>query len=348
MIGAGAALASGASMFIRRKFSASNFLKEVRQHNTNCLVYIGELCRYLSNTPVKPDDHKNPLKSIVGNGMRPDVWPGFKKRFGIKRISEFYGASEGNVAFANLLNKDCTIGFTTARVALVKYDIHEDEIVKDTQGRCIEVAAGEPGLLLGHISEEAVFEGYTDKAATEKKVLRDAFDEGDAWFNSGDLLREIDVGYTLGYAHYQFVDRVGDTFRWKSENVSTNEVGELINGYRQVHFSNVYGVDVPNADGRAGMVALNMNEGEENLDIAGFSAFVNDTLPPYARPVFVRVQSNLDVTGTFKMVKGDLKKEGYDLAQVDDPIYVLKPHATAYELLDADFAAAIASGQAGY
>jgi citronellyl-CoA synthetase len=152
----------------------------------------------------------------------------------------------------------------------------------------------------------------------------------------------------LGYAHYQFVDRVGDTFRWKSENVSTNEVGELINGYRQVHFSNVYGVEVPNADGRAGMVALNMNEGEENLDIAEFSAFVNDTLPPYARPVFVRVQSNLDVTGTFKMVKGDLKKEGYDLAQVDDPIYVLKPHATAYELLDADFAAAIASGQAGY
>ena len=165
---------------------------------------------------------------MMGNGLRPDVWLDFKKRFGIKRISEFYGASEGNVAFANLMNKDCTIGMTSSRVALIKYDVETDEIERNDDNRCIEVEFGEPGLCLGHINPGAVFEGYTDSEATEKKVLRDVFEEGDAWFNTGDLIKEVDVGFSLGYSHYQFVDRVGDTFRWKSENVSTNEVGEII------------------------------------------------------------------------------------------------------------------------
>jgi citronellyl-CoA synthetase len=348
MIGIGASFASGASVFIRRKFSASNFLPEVREHNTTCLIYIGELCRYLTNTESAPDDHNNPLTRAAGNGMRPDVWHQFKDRFGIKRISEFYGASEGNVAFANLLNKDCTVGMTPAKIALVKYDVHADEIVKTPDGRCIEVEAGEPGLLLGHINEEAVFEGYTDKAASEKKIVRDAFEDGDAWFNSGDLIKEVEVGFTLGYPHYQFVDRVGDTFRWKSENVSTNEVGEIINGSEQVHFCNVYGVEVPGADGRAGMVALNLECEVDEFDPVAFTQYVNDNLPVYARPVFVRLQHELDVTGTFKMVKGDLRKEAYDLSQVSDPIFVMKPKGTVYEPLDAEFAAEIAAGRGGY
>jgi citronellyl-CoA synthetase len=309
------------------------------------MVYIGELCRYLMNTPGQSDDHKNPLKNIVGNGMRPDIWLEFKKRFGIDRVAEFYGASEGNVAFANLLNKDCTIGMTTARVALVAYDVDEDEIIRDENGFCISVPFGEPGLLLGHINEKAVFEGYTDKEATEKKILRDAFEVGDAWFNSGDLLREIDVGYTIGYSHYQFVDRVGDTFRWKSENVSTNEIGEIINGFGQVKFCNVYGVEVPNADGRAGMAALTT---ASNFDPDAFSAYVNEQLPAYARPVFLRVQNDIDVTGTFKMIKGDLRNEGYDLEQIKDTLYVLKPGSTSYELLDLDFADKISQGNAGF
>jgi len=348
MIGVGAAFTSGASMFIRRKFSASNFLREVREHQTNCLVYIGELCRYLTNTPEQPDDHVNPLTKAVGNGLRPDVWPTFKSRFGIKRISEFYGASEGNVAFANLLNKDCTIGMTASQVALVRYDVHNDEIVKDGNGRCIEVEPGEPGLLLGRINEQAVFEGYTDKAATEKKIVRDAFEDGDAWFNSGDLLRQIDVGFSLGYPHFQFVDRVGDTFRWKSENVSTNEVGEIINGYAQTQFCNVYGVQVPGADGRAGMVAMALNHLDEPLDLDAFSAYVRENLPGYAQPVFVRVQRDIDVTGTFKMVKGDLREQGYDLDKVTDPIYVMKPGSHTYERLDAEYAHRIANGAAGF
>ncbi len=348
LVGVGAAFGSGASLFIRRKFSASNFLAEVREHHTTCLVYIGELCRYLMNTPALADDHKNPLKHMIGNGLRPDIWLPFKQRFGIKRISEFYGASEGNAAFANLLNKDRTVGMTATEVALVEYDVDADEIVKDDAGRCIRVAPGEPGLLLGHINEAAAFEGYTNPEATERKILRNAFEEGDAWFNTGDLLREVDAGFTLGYPHYQFVDRVGDTFRWKSENVSTNEVGEIINGFDGIQFCNVYGVEVPGADGRAGMAALTLSPGVEALDAEAFSRYVASELPAYARPVFLRVQSDIDVTGTFKMLKGNLRKQGYDLNQVAEPLYVLKPGATTYERLDRSFADEIKAGEAGY
>ena len=348
LVGCGASFTSGASMFIRRKFSASNFLSEVRQHQTTCLIYIGELCRYLLNTKAAPDDQVNPLRNMMGNGLRPDVWMPFKQRFGVKRISEFYGASEGNVAFANLLNKDKTVGMTASEVALVRYDLSADEIVTDEKGNCIRVERGEPGLLLAEINEAAAFEGYTDEEATEKKIVRNAFAEGDAWFNTGDLLREVEAGYTLGYPHYQFVDRVGDTFRWKSENVSTNEVGEILNGFSQIQFSNVYGVQVPNADGRAGMAALVLQPGVAALDSESFSRFVQQELPAYARPVFLRVQADIDVTGTFKMLKGDLKKEGYDLERIAEPVYVLKPGAEAYEPLDAEFARTIDAGEAGY
>ena len=348
LIGVGASFSSGASMFIRRRFSASNFLREVREQRATCLIYIGELCRYLCNTDRQPDDHRNPLTRMMGNGLRPDVWMEFKERFGIKRISEFYGASEGNVAFANLLNKDRTIGMTSAKVALVAYDVDADEIVRDAEGRCSEVATGAPGLLLSEISAEAEFEGYTNAEATEKKIVRNVFEDGDAWFNSGDLLRTVDVGFTLGYPHYQFVDRVGDTFRWKSENVSTNEVGEIVNGFEQVEFCNVYGVEVPRADGRAGMAALRLREGVDELDLQGFAEYVSRELPSYARPVFLRVQREIEVTGTMKMVKGDLKRDGYDVGAVEDPLYVLPPGADSYRPLDADLYASIAAGEAGF
>ena len=151
-------------------------------------------------------------------------------------------------------------------VALVEYDVDNDEIVRDAAGRCVLVKAGEPGLLLGKITEDTVFEGYTDPEATEKKIVRSALETDDAWFNSGDLMRTVDVGFTLGYPHYQFVDRVGDTFRWKSENVSTNEVGEIINGFDQIKFCNVYGVEIPGTDGRAGMAAVTLQDGVSVLD----------------------------------------------------------------------------------
>jgi citronellyl-CoA synthetase len=223
-----------------------------------------------------------------------------------------------------------------------------DQIERDGNGRCIEVAPGEPGLLLGQINEDAAFEGYTSSEATEKKIVRNVFEDGDAWFNSGDLMRTVDVGFTLGYPHYQFVDRVGDTFRWKSENVSTNEVGEIINGFDEVRFCNVYGVQVPGADGRAGMAALTLEDGVTELDLAAFSDYVNRHLPSYARPLFLRVEPEIAVTGTFKMVKVKLREEGYEPDKVADPLYVLKPGSARYEPLDREFAASVARGEAGY
>ena len=348
MVGAGAAMVSGASMFIRRKFSASNFLPEVREHGCTLLVYIGELCRYLSNTEAQAGDHKNPLRSMMGNGMRPDVWLGFKKRFGISRVAEFYGASEGNVAFANLMNRDCTVGMTSAEVALVEYDVDNDEIVRDAAGRCVLVKAGEPGLLLGKITEDTVFEGYTDPEATEKKIVRSALENDDAWFNSGDLMRTVDVGFTLGYPHYQFVDRVGDTFRWKSENVSTNEVGEIINGFDQIKFCNVYGVEIPGTDGRAGMAAVTLQDGVAELDVDAFSTFLRSELPAYAVPLFVRIQPDIDVTGTFKMVKGDLRKQAYDIRSFDDTVYALLPGSDRYAPFDLGLLGKIEAREAGF
>ncbi|MFL3655418.1 MAG: long-chain-acyl-CoA synthetase [Halioglobus sp.] len=347
-LGAGAAFSTGACMFIRRRFSGSNFLREVREHHATCFIYIGELCRYLLNIPAQADDHNTPLTRMMGNGLRPDVWHEFKSRFGIQRIAEFYGSSEGNVAFVNMLNKDCTVGTSNVPIALVKYNVDADEIVLDEKGHCIVVADGEPGLLLGKITNNTTFEGYTNKKDTENKILRDSFEAGDAWFNTGDLMKTVDVGFALGLPHFQFVDRVGDTFRWKSENVSTNEVGEIINAHTQIDFCNIYGVEIPKADGRAGMASIVLTKGLDTLDVESFSGYVNSHLPAYARPVFLRIQSELDTTGTFKMVKGELRKEGYDLDQVSDAIFVLKPRSDTYVRLEEDFAAILKAGDAGY
>ncbi len=348
MVGFCSALWSGSSMFVRRKFSASNFLNEAREYGTTCFVYIGEICRYLMNQPAHADDADNPLQRIVGNGLRPDIWLDFKQRFGIRRITEFYGASEGNVAFMNLLNKDRTIGMTASTIALVNYDVDADEIIRNADGRCIPVAEGEPGLLLAEINETQVFEGYTNAEATQKKIVHNVLKDGDAWFNSGDLIRQVDVGFTIGQKHYQFVDRVGDTFRWRSENVSTNEVGEIINQHPQVQFCNVYGVSIPNADGRAGMAAITLKTGLTQLDAEDFSAYIARELPSYARPVFLRIQPEMEVTGTFKLMKGDLRREGYDLATVHEPLFVLKPGKTVYEALESQFLSKIRAGTAGY
>ncbi len=348
MLGFGGGLTSGSTMFIRRKFSASNFLPEIREHNCKAMVYIGEMCRYLMSSPEKPDDADNPLKNIMGNGLRPDIWIDFKQRFGIERIAEFYGSSEGNVAFLNLLNKDKTIGFCPAPYAVVKYDVDNDEIVRDANGRCIKAGKGEAGLLMGKITEKTKFEGYTSKEATEKKIVRNAFEEGDAWFNTGDLIKRVDVGFAFGIPHFQFVDRVGDTFRWRSENVSTNEVGEIINQHPKIEITNVYGVEIPGTEGRAGMASLVLKEDAGDLDMDEFAQFVNKELPAFARPVFVRIQRELQVTGTFKLLKGDLRKEVYDIDAVSDPIYVMKPGSQQYEKLDQDFYQKLKDGSAGF
>jgi citronellyl-CoA synthetase len=348
IVGFGCALDSACSIFLRRSFSASQFLTEVRQYETNCLIYIGELCRYLLNQPERPDDADNPLRRMCGNGLRPDIWMQFKERFGLERIAEFYGSSEGNVAFANTLNKDCTIGWTVQKIALVRYDVDADEILRNRRGRCQRVANGEVGLLLARIDDTTPFEGYTNKAETERKIVRDAFARGDAWFNSGDLIRRVDVGFAFGIPHYQFVDRVGDTYRWKSENVSTNEVGEILNQYPRIKLCNVYGVAVPEADGRAGMAAVTLADGVKNLDLKAFSAYVRRHLASYAQPVFIRLQADIEVTGTFKMLKGELRKQGYDPSAVSDKLYVMKPGSDHYQVLTKAYYKKIREGSAGY
>lgn len=345
VIGFGSAVISGASFFLRRKFSTSKFLEEVRIHKITHLIYVGELLRYLNNVPTQTNDHDSTLHTMMGNGLRPDIWVGFKKRFGIKRITEFYASSEGNVAFANILNKDCTIGLTASKIALVRYDVDSDTVVRDTSGKCVEVVEGEVGLCLGNINPNASFEGYTDPAATEKKVLKDVFEVGDRWFNTGDLMKTVPVGFSLGYTHYQFVDRTGDTFRWYSENVSTNEVAEVLNDFDQIAISNVFGVKVPEAEGRAGMAALTLQEGVEKLDIERFSAHVEQHLPFFARPVFIRILPTLEVTSTFKVIKKDLREEGYDITKIDDRMYVLKKGTQAYVALDQEFYEKILRGE---
>ena len=349
----GGVLWVGASMFIRRKFSASNFLREAREQNTNIFVYIGEICRYLLHSEAKADDADNPVVRVIGNGLRPDIWLDFKKRFGIKKVFEIYGASEGNSGFVNAFNKDCTIGFGIAPHALARYDTDEDALVRGADGLCQVVNVGEPGLLLIEIAGDARFDGYTDKAASEKKIVQDVMKKGDRWFNTGDLVKQIDVGFAFGQKHYQFVDRTGDTFRWKGENCSTNEVGEIINALPQVQTTNVYGVQIPGTDGRAGMAAITFDPASvstaDDVDWAALSAHVTDKLASYARPIFIRVKTDQDTTSTFKLLKKELREEAYHPDRVgDEAIYVLKPGSQAYEPLDAEFYDRIVVGSAGY
>ena len=347
MLGLCAAINVGAASFIKRKFSASSFWQEANEFNTTAFVYIGELCRYLINKDPSEAELNNPIVSMVGNGLRPDVWDTFKERFDIDRIIEIYGASEGNALFMNLFNKNKTIGMTSAEVALLEYDVAEDEILKNDEGFCKKITNHDPGLLIVEIGPNAVFNGYTDKEASEKKILRDVFKVGDAWFNTGDLIKTVDVGFAFGKEHYQFVDRVGDTFRWRSENVSTNEVGEILNGYKDVNMANVYGVKVPGCEGRAGMAAFSL-EDFEGFNWLEFSEYVENNLPKYARPIFIRIIQEMDTTGTFKLKKNELRDDAFNVNKVEDKVFCLKPSSNIYELLDGNWLDKINSEEAGY
>ena len=338
-IGLASAFTAGASTVLRRKLSVSAFWDDVREFNCTSFVYIGEFLRYLLSQPELPQDKENPVRAIIGNGLRPDIWHTFKNRYDIERIGEFYGASEGNAGFANVFNKDCTVGLGTAPAVIVAYDVANDEIIRDDNGFCIEVPTGEPGLLLIEITSKSEFEGYTSKESSDKKVIRNALTEGDSYFNSGDLMKVVDVGFAWGQKHYQFVDRVGDTFRWKSENVSTNEVGELINQHEDIIFTNVYGVEIPGTDGRAGMAAIVLREGLQlqDMDIESISSHIQQNLPGYARPVFLRLLTELPTTSTHKLQKNDLRDQAFHLDQVAENLLVLRPGDEVYTRLNSDY-----------
>ncbi len=334
----GAAAGQGSALAIRRKFSASNFLSDVRKFNANTFIYIGEICRYLMNQPPQPDDADNPLTSCVGNGLRPDIWKAFKKRFGIKKVFELYGAAEGTLIFSNLLNVDCTVGLCLTPFAIVKYDIAEDEPVRGADGFMQQVKKGEVGLMLAEISESLPFAGYKDKHETEKKIFRDVFEKGDSWFNFGDLV------LNQGFKHIQFVDRIGDTFRWKGENVSTGEVEKVLNTQQQVAESTAYGVKIPGTDGRTGMAAIIPAAPVDDFDMKALADTVIKGLPHYAVPKFIRFVNAFETTGTHKIKKNILREQAFDPARVTDPLYVLLPDSREYTPLTNDLYHEITEG----
>ncbi|GAA3966061.1 long-chain-acyl-CoA synthetase [Allohahella marinimesophila] len=320
----GSVLAGGATLVMARRFSASKFWDDIRHHNATAFGYVGELCRYLIERSASPDDTDNRVRVIVGNGLRPSIWKQFKDRFGVPRVMEFYASSEGNIGFSNVLNFDNTVGLCPFRYSIVEYDNEHERPVRNSKGRMIPVGKGKIGLLIGEISEKTPFHGYTDAEKTQKCIFQDVFKPGDRWFNSGDLMRN------MGFRHAQFVDRLGDTFRWKGENVSTTEVELIIDGHDSVIESIVYGVEIPNTNGRAGMAWLKTSGHPGQFDFASFLRMLRTSLPACAVPVFLRLGEDAETTGTFKHKKAPLKDASFDINAIDDPVYVWLPGTSTY------------------
>ncbi len=341
-VGFAPAFRSGGAFASRRGFSASAFLDDVRRHEAVAFVYVGELCRYLLRLPPSPRDRDHRLRVAAGAGLRPDIWTAFQERFAIPRIIEMYGATEGNVALHNADGRVGSVGKPHAMledtVRLARFDLARGDLVRAADGFCMPCAPGEAGELLGRVGGSMEYDGYTDRAATERKLVRDAFARGDAWFRTGDLLRQDADGY------YYFVDRIGDTYRWKGENVATQEVADVLNGAPGVSEANVYGVEVPGEDGRAGMAALVL-AGDARFDAAALYAHAERHLPAYARPAFVRLVPEMDVTGTLKQRKLVLAAEGYDPARVGDPLFVRDDAARTYAPLTPAVLAEVTSGR---
>jgi fatty-acyl-CoA synthase len=335
VVATGALLVSGGSVVIREKFSARQFWDDVARFDCTLVQYIGELARYLVNAPPHPCERRHHLRLACGNGLRADVWEAFRQRFAIPRILEFYAATEGNLSLYNADGKVGAIGkvpsFLAHRfpAAIIRLDPERGEPIRDVQDRCARCAADEPGEAIGRIEREnpgGRFDGYTDAQASEKKILRDVFKPGDAWFRTGDLMRKDAQGY------FYFVDRIGDTFRWKGENVSTAEVAGAIARCPGVLDATVYGVAVPGADGRAGMAALVVGDG---FDLAALYRHL-ECLPDYARPVFLRIRTDLEITATFKHKKDELTRAGYDPVATNGEVYVRDGRLEAYVRMDAE------------
>ena len=315
-VGLGCVLAAGACMAIEEHFSASKFWDQARASGATAAIYIGEICRYLLNQEPGPGDRDHSIRVMTGNGLRPEIWDQFTERFGIDRICEFYAASECNIAFVNAFNVPRSTGYCPMDFAIVDYDSETGEPRRGADGRLSQVGKGGVGLLLSGISSSQPFDGYTDPVATEKKIVRDAFEDGDAWFISGDLMMD------QGLKHASFVDRLGDTFRWKGENVATTEVEAAVGTQPGVDQAVVYGVPVTGADGKAGMAAIRLHDGAE-FDGQAMAEALRKSLPAYAVPAFIRLSAELEHTSTFKSRKTELREQAFDTSAFDEPVYVL-------------------------
>ncbi|KAI7802850.1 hypothetical protein IRJ41_020396, partial [Triplophysa rosa] len=323
LIGFMGSVETGSTIILRRKFSASQFWDECRKHDVTVIQYIGEVLRYLCNTPERLDDKEHDVRLAIGNGLRADVWRKFLQRFGSIEVREFYASTEGNVGFVNYAGRVGAVGRVSYLhkklfpYSLVKYDTERDEPLGDARGLCVEVPKGQTGLLVSKITELAPFVGYAqNERQTDKKRLRDVFKAGDVYFNSGDLLK-IDLD---GFIYFQ--DRVGDIFRWKGENVSTTEVSDIVSALDFVEEVNVYGVRVPGQEGRVGMAALIIRDGMEFEPTRMFN-HICGFLPAYARPRFIRIQSSMEVTRTFKQIKLKLVEAGFNPAVTSDLMYFM-------------------------
>ena len=326
------AVMAGASLVLRRKFSRREFWPDVRRHGVSICQYVGEICRFLLSHPAQADDRVHSLRKMVGAGLAPEIWDQWVRRFGPMDIFEGWGSTEANTNTLNLDNRPGSCGrvpfWDKTNLRLVRFDAATSTHPRGTDGWLQLAAVNEPGEAIGKIHNypdivAGRFEGYTSAQDTERKILRNVFEPGDAWWSSGDLLRCDADGYCW------FVDRIGDTFRWKSENVSTTEVADVLGDFPGLLAITVYGVQVPGHEGRAGMAALVMQRGA-TFDPAAFHAFASARLPRYAAPVFVRLSPEPDMTGNYKLRKVDLQREGFDASQVQDPLFVRVESAGSY------------------
>jgi fatty-acyl-CoA synthase len=333
----------GGTLVLRRKFSVREFWDDCFKYRPTFFQYIGELCRYLLNAPPHEHERDHALRAITGNGLRPEIWPAFQKRFAIPRIVEFYGSTEGNVSMLSYDGKIGAVGRLPCymrgifKTRIVRFDIEREQPIRGSGGFCIECADNEVGEAIGKIVKEPGrdFEGYTRAEDTQKKILRDVFAKGDAWFRTGDLMKRDRLGY------FYFIDRIGDTFRWKGENVATSEVAEALGIVEGILEANVYGVAIPGQDGRAGMAALVV---APSFDPERLYDSLARNLAAYAIPVFLRLRSEMDITGTFKLKKVDLVNDGFDPAKIADPLFYLDAKSNRYRPLEAATYAAIVSG----
>ncbi|CAH0603273.1 unnamed protein product [Chrysodeixis includens] len=347
VISVGQALIMGVTVALKAKFSASQYFPDCVKYNATGAHYIGEMCRYVLATPPSPADTQHRVRVIYGNGLRPQIWKDFVKRFNIQSVSEFYGATEGNANIANTDGTPGAIGFVSRifpsvyPIAIIKVNQETGEPIRNAMGLCQLAQPDEPGVFIGKIQSHnpaRQYLGYVDKDASEKKVVRDVFQFGDAAFISGDILVADELGYLF------FRDRTGDTFRWRGENVSTTEVESAISRFADHRDAVVYGVLVPNTEGRAGMCGIVDVDG--TLDLVKLATDLARDLPVYARPVFLRVMDSVDMTGTFKMKKTDLQKDGFDpkLAK-NDKLYYLDLKQGRYLPLGVEEYDKIISGQ---
>ena len=333
----------GGTMAIKRKFSASAFWDDIRKYNASHLIYIGELCRYLNTMPLKENDKDNPLRFILGNGMRAEYWESFQKRFAIEKIIEVYGATEG---VGGLINKKgipgmigrLTIAGLVKMGEVAKYDKDTGKLIRNKNGFAIKCKPGETGMFLPKIGRFNQFSGYrNNKKATRAKLIENVFKTGDRYFVSGDLLRVHAKGYV------SFVDRLGDTFKWKGEVVATNEVADIIFGFTGIEDANVYGVEVTGAEGRVGMAALTLCP-ETTFDLETFAQYIDRNLAVYALPRMIRLRKTADTTSTFKQLKTKLKDEGFNPALIDDQLFFLDPETKKYVKLSSGLYQKIQSG----